>query len=145
MLNAWEVLERDNDRHALRELDWYTDDEGCVVFKGRFSPDQGMLIIRTLECVMDEMYAESKDVSAEMPVVDAGVKPRPNLDPISYRRADALARVAEEYISEFAKDTGGDRYLVHVHTDMETLKVDGTGAESEIEDSSNVSAETSLH
>jgi len=41
------------------------------------------------------------------------------------------------------KDSGGDRYLVHVHTDMETLQVDGTGAEAEIDEARNVSAETS--
>jgi hypothetical protein len=32
---------------------------------------------------------------------------------------------------------------VHIHTDIETLKAGGTGAESEIEDGQSVSAETS--
>jgi hypothetical protein len=41
------------------------------------------------------------------------------------------------------KSTGGDRYLVHIHTDINTLKKDGDGAQSSIDDSANVSAETS--
>ena len=60
-----EALQHDNDRHAARELYWYTDDDGCLVFKGRFPPEQGMKIVRTLECAMDEMYEELKDVPAE--------------------------------------------------------------------------------
>jgi hypothetical protein len=51
--------------------------------------------------------------------------------------------MAEGYLSTKGKERGGDQYLVHVHTDMETLKADGNGGESEIEDSRNVSAETS--
>lgn len=41
------------------------------------------------------------------------------------------------------KSTGGDRYLVHIHTDINTLKADGDGAQSGIDDNANVSAETS--
>lgn len=41
------------------------------------------------------------------------------------------------------KSTGGDRYLVHVHTDINTLKADGDGPQSVIDDNANVSAETS--
>ncbi len=138
-----EALELENERHDLRELNWYFDDDGCLVIKGRFSPDQGALIIKSLESAMDSLYEETKDVSAETPVEDVAVEPYPNLDPIAHRRADALTRVAERFLSGSAKETGGDRYLVHVHTDMETLKADGAGAESEIEDGTNVSAETS--
>ena len=138
-----EALQHENERHAARELYWYTDDDGCLVFKGRFSPDQGMAIIKALESAMDDMYEETKDVPAGTPSDDAGAEPPPNPEPISQRRADALARVAEGYLSGSGKETGGDRYLVHVHTDMETLKADGTGAESAIDDAGNVSAEAS--
>ena len=51
--------------------------------------------------------------------------------------------MAEGYLSGSGKNHSGDRYLVHVHTDMETLRADGTGAESEIDEARNVSAETS--
>jgi hypothetical protein len=39
-----------------------------------------------------------------------------------------------------SESSGGDRYLVNIHTDVETLKNDGDGAESEIEDRGHVSA-----
>ena len=35
-----EALELDNERHAVRELGWYFDDDGCLVLKGRFTPDK---------------------------------------------------------------------------------------------------------
>ena len=43
-----EALELDNRAHALRELSWYTDDDGMWVFKGRFSAEQGALISKAL-------------------------------------------------------------------------------------------------
>jgi len=130
-----EALERDNERHALRELDWYFDDDGSFVMKGRFTPEQGVLIKKTLESIMDEDFQEQKDVSAETSVDEL----KPRSEPVSQRRADALMRMAEGYSS----NQGGDRYLVHIHTDMETLNADGEGAESEVEEGRNVSAETS--
>ena len=60
-----EALERDNDRHVLRQLDWYSDDDGSLVLKGRFTPEQGVVIKKVLESIMDEDFQEQKDVSAE--------------------------------------------------------------------------------
>lgn len=138
-----EALEFDNERHALRQLDWHFDDDGCLVLKGRFTPEQGMVIKKVLDSIMDDDFEEQRDVSAETRQVTSVDELKPRSEPISQRRADALVRMAEGYLSGVGKERGGDRYLVHVHTDMETLKADGTGAEAEIEDSSNVSAETS--
>ena len=56
-----EALELDNRAHALRELSWYTDDDGMWVFKGRFSAEQGALIAKALEGAMDELFEEQKD------------------------------------------------------------------------------------
>ena len=136
-----EALERDNQRHAMRQLDWYFDDDGSFVLKGRFTPEQGVMIKKVLESIMDKDFREQTDVSAETPV-DAL---KPHSEPISQRRADALLRMAQGYSSRTAAAGNGDQYLVHIHTDMETLKADGMGAESEIEDGRNVSAETFMH
>ena len=38
--------------------------------------------------------------------------------------------------------SGGDKYMINIHTDVETLKQDGSGAEAEIEDRGHVPAET---
>ena len=42
-----------------------------------------------------------------------------------------------------SESSGGDRYLINIHTEIETLKQDGDSGESELEDKSHVSAETS--
>jgi len=128
-----EALELDNERHVMRQLDWYFDDDDSLVLKGRFTPEQGMLIKKVLELIMDEDFQEQKDVSAETPVDELKNQP----EPISQRRADAMVRMAEGYLSKSGSANSGDRYLVHVHTDMETLKADGTGAESEVEECCN--------
>jgi len=133
------ALERDNERHAVRQLDWYFDDDDYLVLKGRFTPDQGMLIKKVLELIVDEDFNEQKDVSAETPIDEFNARS----EPISQRRADALVRMAEAYLSKSGSANSGDHYLVHVHTDIETLKANGTGVESEIDEGRNVSAETS--
>jgi hypothetical protein len=134
-----EALELENDRHNRRELSWFFDDDGSMVFKGRFTPEQGAMLKKSLEAAMDDLYEETKDVSAETPEDHL----KPASEPIAQRRADALVRVAEQFLTTPAKQAGGDRYVVHVHTDIETLKTNGKGAESELDDCCNVSAETS--
>ncbi|MGD9021523.1 MAG: DUF222 domain-containing protein [Lysobacterales bacterium] len=152
-LKRIEALERDNERHALRELNWYFDDDGSFVMKGRFTPEHGMLIKKVLESIMDEDFLAQQDVaqaslstgsrshllSAETP----GDKLKPRSEPIAQRRADALVTMAEAYWAHPGKTCSSDNYLVHVHTDMAILKADGEGAESELEEGRNVSAETS--
>ena len=141
-----EILFEENNRHAHRELSWYMDGDGMWVFKGKFTSEQGALIAKALEGAMDELFEEQRnepsDVSAETPqgVDPIVVKPHP----IDTRRADALERVAETFLAgEKGDRSGGDRYLVNIHTEVETLIENGKGAESECEDCGHVSAETS--
>jgi hypothetical protein len=141
-----EILYEENNHHAHRELSWYMDGDGMWVFKGKFTAEQGALIEKALEGAMDELFEEQRnepsDVSAETPqgVDPLEVKPHP----IDTRRADALERVAETFLAgEKGERFGGDRYLVNIHTEVDTLTSNGAGAESECEDCGNVSAETS--
>jgi hypothetical protein len=134
-----EALELDNERHAVRQLDWYVDDDESFVLKGRFTSEQGLLVKKVLQSIMDEDFQEQQNVSAETPVDEL----KPRSEPISQRRADALVRMAEGYSSKGGTSNNGDRYLVHVHTDIDTLRKDGTGAEAELDDCCRVSAETS--
>jgi hypothetical protein len=62
--------------------------------------------------------------------------------PIASRRADALARIAEGWLTGNTAGSSGDRFVVNVHTDLEMLTADGTGAEAELEEAGTVSAET---
>jgi len=134
-----EALELDNERHAVRELDWYFDDDDCLVLKGRFTPEQGVLVKKVLELIVDEDIQEQRDVSAKASVDEL----KDCAEPISQRRADALVRMAEAYSGSSRTACGADHHLVHIHTDLDTLKAGGTGTESKIDEGSNISAETS--
>jgi hypothetical protein len=145
-----EALEEENIRHAQRELSWTMDSDGMWLFRGKFTAEQGALISRALEAAMDQMFHETEeepaDVSAETPAGVDGCLPVPH--PVATRRADALERVAEAWLAKpCGERSGGDRYLLHIHTGVETLKADGgkhsNSAESELEGHGCVSAETS--
>jgi len=146
-----EALEEENLRHGHRELSWHIDDDGYWVFKGRFTPEQGALLQKALEAAGDQLFEEQQhlpeEVSAE---IDRNVPlDRTSPEPVSQKHADAFARVVEGFLAGVGNDrpvndlSGGDKYMVNIHTDVETLKEDGTGAEAEIEDRGHVPAETS--
>jgi hypothetical protein len=65
-----EALEIENERYAGRELGWFTDADGLWVLKGRFTPEQGALIRKALEGVLDDLFEEGRNeaegVSADM-------------------------------------------------------------------------------
>ncbi len=143
-----EALEQENRRHGQRRLDWFCDDDGSVSLVGRFSPEQGAVIRRALDAVLEEMFDEEKNV----PAGTSGA-PEPEFDrpcppqPASQRRADALVRIAEGWLSGTESRPRGDRFVINVHTDVETLKKkdcgeNGCGSEAELEDGGNVPAET---
>ena len=151
-----EALEEENIRHAQRELSWTMDSDGMWLFRGKFTAEQGALIAKALEAAMDQMFHESveepSDVSAEMPAGVDGCLPVPH--PVATRRADALERVAEAWFARPSENgeganrsggdrSGGDRYLLNIHTDIETLKADGESSASELDGHGCVSAETS--
>ena len=129
-----EALERDNRLHGSRELNWYTDDDGSVVLKGRLSPEQGARILQALDvalgAIREEQRNAAEDDSAETP--------------IAAHRADALERIADGYLaSDQTAVNGGDRCTIHIHTSMSTLREDGDGAQSEFATGGHVSAEAS--
>src|SRR6056297_3021856 len=135
-----EALEAENQRHRLRELNWYVDDDGSYVFKARLTPEQGERVVKAIESAMDEEFEEQKDVSAETsdrPALE------PESDPVAQRRADALVRVAEGFLGGATGTKGGERTTIHLHTSSDTLRHDGDGAESRLDTGANVSAKTS--
>ncbi|MGH6820789.1 MAG: DUF222 domain-containing protein, partial [Methylocella sp.] len=145
------ALERENHRHDLRELNWYFDDEGCLVMKARFTPEQGAVIRQAVEAVMEEMFEERKNVPAETSEFERPSPVKQQPEAICSRRADALVRIAETCrpgspglsLEPGTGCSSGERFVVNIHTQIETLKADGCGAESELEDGGNVPAETS--
>ena len=118
------------EQHDNRQLDYHYDADGCLVIKGRFPAERGALIIKALEMAMERQYGE--DVAAETSV-------NTEREPISTRRADALAEVAETYMnSEPVPNSTADRYQVVLHVSAET-SMDAP----HIEVGPHVSAETS--
>jgi hypothetical protein len=136
-----EALEKENTRHAQRELHWYVDDEGYWVIRGRLTAEQGALIQNVLQQVMEEDLREQQGVPAGISSVSSMDEIHSQPEPVALRRADALVRMAQGYSSTESTNSG-DRFMVHVHTDLETLKAEGTGGEAELEDGGNISAET---
>lgn len=143
MMKRIEALEKENQRHDLRQLDCFVDRDGCMLLLGRFTPEQGAMIQKALDAVMEEMFAEQKDVPAgtdecRKPSFDRPCPPAP----VSQRRADALARIAEGWLAGSGARPRGDRFVINLHTDIDTLKENGGGAEGELEDQANVPAGT---
>ncbi len=141
-----EALNQENLRHAHRSLSWYIDDDDSWIFKGRFTAEQGVLIKKALEAAADQLFEEQKDVPEDVSAETSASQPVDRLtpQPVDQRRADALERVVEGFLAGAEKNhPGGARYVVNIHTDIETLKEDGAGAEAELEDRDHVPAETS--
>ncbi len=111
----------ENTRHAQRELHWYVDDEGYWVLRGRLTAEQGALVQAVMEQAMEEDFREQRGVPAGISSTEAVDEIHPHPHPVALRRADALVRMAQGY-SGNANCNSGDRFTVHVHTDMETLK-----------------------
>jgi len=141
-----EALQDENLRHDHRALSFYIDEDDTWIFKGRFTAEQGALLKHALEAAQDQLFAEQQQVPEE---VSAEISSSESIDrltpqPIDQIRADALERIVEGFLAGLKNDqSGGDRYMVNIHTDIETLQQAGTGAESEIEERSHVPAETS--
>jgi len=141
-----DALKQENLRHAQREMSWFEDDDGSWVCKGRFTPEQGALIRKALDAAIEQLFTEQKNVPDDVSAETSRSLPldQPVPQGIASRRADALQRLAEVFLSSEAGNvSSADHHVVNIHTGMETLKVDGAGAESELEDVGCVSAETS--
>ena len=139
-----EALERDKQHHALRELTWYIDSDGSYVLKARMSPEQGVRFAQALDAATGAIHEEQRNAVENVPAET----PNGSETPIAARRADALERIADSYLSNSEQAVnGGDRCTLHIHTDINTLQADGDGAEAELESggcmSANVCAETS--
>jgi hypothetical protein len=137
-----EALVAEKERHERRRVFWRMEEDGSWCLFGRFSPDQGERIMKAIESAVDEIDAEQKNVAMETAEEPDMNRPKPCR--FEQRRADALERVADRFFSAQGGSVhGGDRCTVHVHTDPDTLRQDGSGAESTLTCGANVSAETS--
>lgn len=72
-----EAMEAEIQRHDLRELNFYVDDDGSYVFKARLTPEHGEHVVKAIESAMDEEFEERKNVSAETSSRSDGGTTRP--------------------------------------------------------------------
>jgi hypothetical protein len=104
---AVRLSESAEQQHESRAFHYYWDEDGSLVFKGRLPAEVGAMLLKALSSQTDQ---SGKDVSAETP--DQVAEPAP----ISQRRADALAEMAETYLASGpAASSSADRYQVMLH------------------------------
>jgi len=120
-LNDDDVAEK---QYENRSLNYRWDEDGSLVINGRFPGEVGAMLLKALESAVDHAEPEA-DQTAD------------SWEPISARRADALAEMAESYLQTGpAESSSADRYQVMIHVSAETL-------EAELPDQSDVTAVTS--
>jgi len=132
-----------NEQYENRQLSYHYDHDGGLVIKGRFPAEQGALIVKALEMAMERQYSEDADSTGSASPDVSAETPEPT--PISTRRADALAEVAETYMNaEPVPNNSADRYqvVVHISDRIENLS-DDSDFDACIENGPHVSAETS--
>jgi hypothetical protein len=165
VVRAWRRVDRleeaaeERARHRSRSLTVHSDVDGMVIVRGRLDPEAGALLERALAAAAEALYGRRP--SGE---VEGG-------DDAAARRADALGLIAELALRGLddtvrtdmpeTADTGhtdaaangtntrrarvlgrADRFLVHVHVDVEALRECSAAGQSILADS-RISAETS--
>jgi len=127
---------REARQHALRGIQYYYDEDGSLVLKGRLPAEAGALFVKALERAIElEQDSGTERVSAE------GSAERVSF---AARRADALGRIAESFLAHGEKGlTGGERHQIIVHVDAEALR-ERTGGRCELEEGPAIAAESAL-
>jgi hypothetical protein len=92
---------------ATADVDWYWDDDGSLVFRGRLAPEDGAVFLKALDAARDALWERQRDVER------GSAEPRPT-------NADALAAMAELALSGTER-AGGERHQVVVHVDQAAL------------------------
>lgn len=131
-------VETANSVHVRREVTYYWDEDGALVFHGRLPAEQGAAILKALEMQMERQFQAERGEPDVYPaghvVSETPDEPEPR-SPVGARRADALAEIAETYMnSEPVANSTADRYQVIVHVGEEATY---------LEEGPHVSAETS--
>jgi hypothetical protein len=100
-----------------------------LVIRGRFTPEQGALILKALEAGAGSVWQRQRGEDA--------------IAPVGQRRAEALADMAETFLEHgTVQRYGGDRYLVTVHTTPAALRRRQDSAPSEVEPGRTIAADT---
>jgi 5-methylcytosine-specific restriction endonuclease McrA len=161
IVRAWRAVDRKAEvretveRHRVRALHVYQDDDGMVVIRGRLEPETGALVMQALTAARETLaQARRRSTSDDVPAGTSGPTDRPprmrtgliiseDIPTWGQQQADALALVAETALHHgIDPGTPGERYQVVVHIDAAVL-ADADAPGQSIVDGARVSAETS--
>ena len=163
------ALERE--RWERRTLSVFPGDDGMYVVKGRVPAELGVLLMRAVEAASDALYREKRGpvelggdthrAAAQRRADALGLMAERALE-VGFGGGVAEEGPAEEGPAEGGMAEGGEdalgdggacppplsgtraeRYQVMLHVDAETLRAEGEGGRSELDDGSRVAAETS--
>lgn len=133
-----EELSREERQQANRSLQYWFDEDGSMVIKGRLSAQAGALLKKAIELAADELPETATSSDTNPPAGVSTVK----FPPSQMRRADALELLAETFLQRGAAAmSGGDKHQIVIHVDAETLREGGAGR-CEIEDGPSLAVET---
>jgi 5-methylcytosine-specific restriction endonuclease McrA len=131
--------------HERRELTYWIDDDGSVVFKGRLPAEEGALVLKALEAATEPAPIAPHGSADQLPPL-----PDPATDPSATadnrpgaRRADALVSLARASLErEAAERLGADAVELLVHVDAGTLGSDRVHERCELEQGPSLAPET---
>jgi hypothetical protein len=134
-----EEVSREVQQQTNRSLQYWFDEDGSLVIKGRLPAQAGALLVKAIEKAAKELNeTEPQPIEANPP---AGV-PNVKFLPAPARRADALELLADSFLQNGAKAmSGGDKHQIVIHVDAETLQT-GCAGRCEIEDGPSLAVET---
>lgn len=125
--------------HAARELNYYHDDDGCLVIRARLPADEGAVVLQALEAAMDARDSgENNDATDD----DVTAVTSEDENRFAQRRADALTTMAETTLRHGpAPLSSAERYQMVVHVTAETL-AKGDNGRAELECGQRIAPDT---
>jgi hypothetical protein len=111
-------------RHAVRELNYYHDEDGSLVIRARLPAEEGAVVLQALNAAMDVQLAGEFDEERNDAANDVTAVTSENGDRFAQRRADALTTLAETALRHGngpEPQPSAERYQVVVHVTAETL------------------------
>ncbi|HUP22183.1 MAG TPA: DUF222 domain-containing protein [Thermoanaerobaculia bacterium] len=120
LVRAWrrckrlEEIERANESHEQRSLQYHFDEDGMLVLRCRLDPEVGELLVRALEAAQEELYRRQSVPDPADPAEPPSAE---------QRRADALALLAESALGgglaavSAGQHRTADRHQVVVHVE----------------------------
>lgn len=121
-----EELSREQRQQESRKVTFQYDDDGSLILHCRLPAEVGAKVMKALDIAVEDVPAGTSD----------------EIVPFSRRRADALALVAESFLTHGAMAAhGSDRHQIVIHVAEETLRNRTAGC-CEFEDGPSMAAET---